>query len=162
MERINCTDYKLGVLAIKYIPIIMFLIMWIHTGLLIFGINGPCADVIAGSAIIPSILIFSMSNLFKFCYIHKLLTIYALAVDLCINFHRLIGFGYLVEEFRILMFIIGTILFFLLLLKCDFLFKYRIFIYNSSLFACRFMPCALYFCNLFVHSILLFAPKSQS
>ena len=96
--------------------------MWIHTGLLIFGIDEPCADVIAGSAIIPSILIFSMSNLFKFCYIHKLLTIYALAVDLCINFQRLIGFGYLVEEFRILIFIIGTILFFLLLFKFK---KYR-------------------------------------
>ena len=122
MERINCTDYKLGMLAIKYIPIIMFLIMWIHTGLLILGINGLCADVIAGSAIIPSILIFSMSNLFKFCYIHKLLTIYALSIDLCINFQRLIGFGYLVGELRILMFIIGTILFFLLLLKFK---KYR-------------------------------------
>ena len=122
MERINCTDYKLGILAIKYIPIIMFLIMWIHTGLLILGIDRPCSDVIAGSTIIPSILIFSMSNLFKFCYIHKLLTIYALAVDLCINFQRLIGFGYLVEELRILMFIIGTILFFLLLLKFK---KYR-------------------------------------
>ena len=122
MERINCTDYKLSILAIKYIPIIMFLIMWIHTGLLILGIDGPCADVIAGSAIIPSILIFSMSNLFKFCYIHKLLTMYALAVDLCINFQRLIGFGYLVEELRILMFIIGTILLFLLLLKFK---KYR-------------------------------------
>ena len=122
MERINCTDYKLGILAIKYIPIIMFLIMWTHTGLLILGIDGPCANVIAGSAIIPSILIFSISNLFKFCYIYKLLTIYALAVDLCINFHRLIGFGYLVEEFRTLMFIIGTILFFLLLFKFK---KYR-------------------------------------
>ena len=122
MERMNCTDYKLGMLAIKYIPIVMFLIMWIHTGLLILGINGPCADVIAGSAIIPSILIFSMSNLFKFCYIYRLLTIYALAVDLCINFQRLIGFGYLVEELRILMFMIGTILFFLLLLKFK---KYR-------------------------------------
>ena len=122
MERINCTDYKLGILAIKYIPIIMFLIMWIHTGLLIFGINGPCADTIAGSAIIPSILIFSMSHIFKFCYIHKLLTVYSLAVDLCINFQRLIGFGYLVEEFRILMFTLGIILFFLLLLKFK---KYR-------------------------------------
>ena len=122
MERINCTDYKLGILTIKYIPVLMFLIMWLHTGLLILGINGPCADVIAGSAIIPSILIFSMSNLFKFCYIHKLLTIYALSIDLCINFQRLIGFGYIVKELRILMFIIGTILFFLLLLKFK---KYR-------------------------------------
>ena len=122
MERINCTDYKLGMLAIKYIPIIMFLIMWFHTGLLIFGINGPCADTIAGSAIIPSILIFSMSHLFKFCYIHKLLTIYSLAVDLCINFQRYVGFGYILNIFRIIMFILGTILFLLLLFKFK---KYR-------------------------------------
>ena len=39
MERISCTDYKFGILTIKYIPIIMFLIMWFHTGLLIFVIN---------------------------------------------------------------------------------------------------------------------------
>lgn len=122
MERISCTDYKLGILTIKYIPIIMFLIMWLHTGLLILGINGPCADTIAGSAIIPSILIFSMSHLFKFCYIHKLLTIYSLIIDLCINFHRYIGFGCIIEEMRLSMFIIGTILFFLLLLKFN---KYR-------------------------------------
>ena len=122
MERINCTDYKLGILAIKYIPIIMFLIMWIHIGLLIFGINGPCADTIAGSAIIPSILIFSMSHLFKFCYIHKLLTIYSLVVDLCINFQRYVGFGYTLNTFRIIMFTLGTILFFLLLFKFK---KYR-------------------------------------
>ena len=122
MERINCTDYKFGILTIKYIPIIMFLIMWIHTGLLILGIDGPCADTIAGSAIIPSILIFSMSHLFKFCYIHKLLTIYSLAVDLCINFQRYVGFGYTLNIFRIIMFILGIILFFLLLFKFK---KYR-------------------------------------
>lgn len=122
MERISCTDYKLGILAIKYIPIIMFLIMWIHTGLLILGINGPCADTIAGSAIIPSILIFSMSHIFKFCYIHKALTIYSLAIDLCINFQRHIGFGCTLNIFRTIMFIIGTILFFLLLVKFN---KYR-------------------------------------
>lgn len=122
MKKINCTDYKLGMLAIKYVPIIMFLIMWIHIGLLLLGINGPCADIIAGSAIIPSILIFSMSHVFKFCYIHKLLTVYSLCVDLCINFQRLIGFGNLIEEFRILMFIIGTILFFILVFKFK---KYR-------------------------------------
>lgn len=122
MERINCTDYKFSILIIKYIPIIMFLIMWFHTGLLIFGINGPCADTIAGSAIIPSILIFSMSHLFKFCYIHKLLTIYSLAVDLCINFQRYVGFGYTLNIFRIIIFILGTILFFLLLFKFK---KYR-------------------------------------
>ena len=93
MKKLDYTDYKLGLLAIKLIPIIMFFIMWIHTGLLIIGINGPCADTIAGSAIIPSILILAISSLFKFCWLHKAFTIYSLCVDLGINYERLIGFG---------------------------------------------------------------------
>lgn len=117
MKRISCNEYKLCIMTIKYIPIIMFLIMWIHTGLLMFGINGAIADTVAGCAVIPSILIFSMSHVFKFCYIHKLLTIYSLTTDLCINFQRYIGFGCLAEGFRITMFAIGAILFLLLLLK---------------------------------------------
>lgn len=62
MDKLGYSDYKIGLLALKYIPVIMFLIMWVHTGLSVFGINGPCADTVAGSAIIPSILILTISN----------------------------------------------------------------------------------------------------
>ena len=117
MNTIRCTDYKLGLITLKYIPVIMFIIMWIHTGLLILGISGPFADTIAGSAIIPSILILAMSQLFQFCYIHKILTLYSLAVDLCINYNRYIGFGNILDISRIIMFIIGTIVFILLVIK---------------------------------------------
>lgn len=122
MNKLDCTDYKLGLLAIKYIPIVMFLIMWIHTGLLIVGVNGPCADTIAGSAIIPSLLILAISRLFRFCWLHKLFTMYSLSVDLCINYERLIGFGMLLQPLRSLFFIIGTFLFILLIVKFN---KYR-------------------------------------
>lgn len=122
MNKLDCTDYKLGLLAIKYIPIVMFLIMWIHTGLLIVGVNGPCADTIAGSAIIPSLLILAISKLFRFCWLHKLFTMYSLSVDLCINYERLIGFGMLLQPLRSLFFIIGTFLFILLIVKFN---KYR-------------------------------------
>lgn len=122
MNKLDCTDYKLGLLAIKYIPIVMFLIMWIHTGLLIVGVNGPCADTIAGSAIIPSLLILAISKLFRFCQLHKLFTMYSLSVDLCINYERLIGFGMLLQPLRSLFFIIGTFLFILLIVKFN---KYR-------------------------------------
>ena len=122
MNKLDCTDYKLGLLAIKYIPIVMFLIMWIHTGLLIVGVNGPCADIIAGSAIIPSLLILAVSRLFRFCWLHKLFTMYSLSVDLCINYERLIGFGLLLQPIRSLLFIIGTFLFILLIVKFN---KYR-------------------------------------
>lgn len=122
MNKLDCTDYKLGLLAIKYIPIVMFLIMWIHTGLLIVGVNGPCADTIAGSAIIPSLLILAISKLFRFCWLHKLFTMYSLSVDLCINYERLIGFGILLQPIRSLLFIIGTFLLILLIVKFN---KYR-------------------------------------
>ena len=117
MKRISYNEYKLCLLTIKYVPIIMFLIMWIHTGFLLMGINGVIADRVAGCAIIPSILIFSMSHVFKFCYIHRALTIYSLITDLCINFERYFGFGCMRDSIRIIMFSIGLILFLLLLFK---------------------------------------------
>lgn len=91
--------------------------MWIHTGLLIIGINGPCADTIAGSAIIPSILILAISGLFKFCWLHKAFTIYSLCVDLCINYERLMGFGPILQPLRVAIFILGIVLFILLIVK---------------------------------------------
>ena len=117
MPKIEYGDYKLGLVLLKYIPIIMFFIMWIHTGLLVFDIDGPCADTIAGSAIIPSILILAISNIFKFCYIHKILTIYSLGIDLCINLQRYIGFGDLLFILRLVMFFIGIIVIILLIIK---------------------------------------------
>lgn len=117
MSKINYENYKIGLIALKYIPVIMFFIMWIHTGLLVFDINGPCADTIAGSAIIPSILILAISNMFKFCYIHKILTIYSLSIDLCINFNRYIGFDNLLSIVRLIMFFIGIIIVFILIIK---------------------------------------------
>ena len=122
MKKLDYTDYKLGLSAIKFIPIIMFFIMWIHTGLLIIDINGPCADTIAGSAIIPSILILAISSLFRFCWLHKLFTIYSLCIDLCINYERYIGFSFMLQPFRIVAFIIGIILFILLIVKFE---KYK-------------------------------------
>ena len=120
MSKINYENYKIGLIALKYIPVIMFFIMWIHTGLLVFNINGPCADTIAGSAIIPSILILAISNMFKFCYIHKTLTIYSFSIDLCINFQRYIGFGDLLFILRLVMFFIGIIIIILLIIKFNY------------------------------------------
>lgn len=122
MDKLNYTEYKIDILVIKYIPIIMFIVMWIHTGLLLIDIDGPCADTIAGSAIIPSIIIFSMSTLFKFCYLHKALTIYSLAIDLYINYQRYIGFGDMLHISRLIIFYIGIVLFILLLFKFN---KYK-------------------------------------
>ena len=115
MSRIVLSRYKITLLMVKYLPLLMFLIMWIHVILLLLGINSPIAITVAGSAILPSIFILCISTSLKFCYLHKSLTIYSLVVDLCINFENYIGFGILLFPIRLLCFIFGLILFFILI-----------------------------------------------
>lgn len=122
MSKLNYEEYKIGLIALKYIPVLMFIIMLIHTGFLIFGVNGPFADTIAGSAVIPSILILAISNMFKFCYLHKLLTLYSLSIDLCMNFQRYIGFGIYLNFVKYIMFIFGIIILCILIFKFN---KYK-------------------------------------
>lgn len=123
MEEISKLDYKIGLLSIKLIPVAMFLVMWIHTGFLLFNIKLPIADTIAGSALFPSILILCISRMLKFCWLHKSLTIYSLLVDLCINYQRYIGFKHFLFEHRLMYFIIGLSLFMCLILHLNKYFK---------------------------------------
>lgn len=128
---IKCSNYKVGLFILKYSPIVMALIMYIHTILHFFGINLPIATTIAGSAIIPSIIIFSMSNMLHFCYIHRSFTIYSLSVDLCINYENYFGFGSALRIIQIITFVIGTFLFILLLCKLK-LYHYRCCFFKSD------------------------------
>ncbi len=123
MEGIKVLDYKIGLLSIKLIPVAIFLVMWLHTGFLLFNIKLPIADTIAGSALFPSILILSISRMLKFCWLHKSLTIYSLLVDLCINYQRYIGFKHFLFYHRLMYFSIGCIIFICLMYNIKQYFK---------------------------------------
>ena len=114
---IRNSKYKFAMLALKYIPLCMFRSMWIHTILLNFSINLPFAESIMGCALFPCILILSLSGIFKFCLIHKSMTIYSLVVDIFINFERYIGFGILLNPHRISTSIIRIIIFLFLVFR---------------------------------------------
>ena len=58
------TEHKWALLCLKYIPIIMFLTMWIYTILALFGYSFVLADTIMGCAIVPSIMIFALAKVF--------------------------------------------------------------------------------------------------
>ena len=107
---VNVSKYKLAILGIKYIPFIMFIIMYVHVILLNMGIELVYASTITGCALIPSILILLISNVFKFCYIHICMTVYSLCVDICINIQKYVGFGILLCPMRGIMLIIGTLI----------------------------------------------------
>ena len=110
-------NHKIAMYCLKYIPVIMFLSMWGYTILAIIGVDLVITDIVVGCSILPSILIFALSDVFHFCWIHKSLTGYSFLVDLLININKYIGLGPLTYPLKITMAIIGIFLFLALLIK---------------------------------------------
>lgn len=103
-------NYKLSLIILKYIPVAMAFVMWIHVYLLIVGHPLKIAEQIAGCTALPCIILLAFSNIMKFCWLHKCYIIYAVGIDYCINIHREIGF-YNVQGCRAIAFAIGMLLF---------------------------------------------------
>lgn len=116
----NKTEYKITLLCLKYIPVIMFLLMWFYMICAVFSITFPFSSAIAGCSVLPAILIFSLSSVFRFCWVHKTLTIYSFIADITINLNKYIfGFGTAILVFKWVMLIVGFIIFLMLLFKIN-------------------------------------------
>lgn len=113
-------DHKIAMLCLKYIPVIMFLLMWGYTIFAVMGIEFVIADTVVGCSILPSILIFALSDVFHFCWLHKSLTGYSFLVDLLINTNKYIGLGPATIPLKMTMVVIGGLLFIALLVKQKF------------------------------------------
>lgn len=110
-------NHKTAMLCLKYIPIIMFLLMWGYTIFAVAGWSLIFADSIVGCSILPSILIFALSDVFHFCWIHKALTGYSLCADLFITANRYFGLGSLLIPIKSVFVVVGAVLFVLLIFK---------------------------------------------
>jgi hypothetical protein len=110
-------DHKVAMLCLKYIPVIMFLLMWLYMTSAVFGLDLIIADSIVGCSILPSILIFALSDVFRFCWVHKSLTGYSLISDILINTNRYVGLGSLVLPLKVTLTIVGGLLFIALITK---------------------------------------------
>jgi hypothetical protein len=115
----NKTQYKLTLLFLKYIPVIMFLLMWLYMICAVFSIPLAFSSTIVGCSLLPTLLIFALSSVFQFCWVHKTLTIYAFIADVLINLNKLIGFGSAVLFLKWIMVIVGFIIFLILLFKIN-------------------------------------------
>ena len=110
-------NHRTAMLCLKYIPMIMFLLMWGYTVFAVFGWHLIIADSIVSCSILPSILIFALSDVFHFCWIHKALTGYSLCVDLFITTNRYISLGAFLIPIKSVFVVAGAILFVLLMFK---------------------------------------------
>lgn len=93
--------------------------MWLYMICAVFNIPLAFSSTIAGCSLLPTLLIFTLSSVFRFCWVHKTLTIYAFVADVLINLNKLIGFGSAVLFLKWIMTIAGLIIFLILLFKID-------------------------------------------
>lgn len=110
-------DHKLAMLCLKYIPVIMFILMWLYMVFAVVGAELVIADTIVGCSILPSILILALSEVFQFCWLHKSLTAYSLVSDILINVNRHIGLGSLALPLKTVLAVIGMILLIAIIVK---------------------------------------------
>lgn len=110
----NFKKHKMGLLALKYFPVIIAFIMWLNTIFILAGYELPFTDIIAGSALIPSVLIILISNMLEFCRIHKALTIYSLVSDIWGTYCFYNNYNTFILIVNLILVFIGIILFWLL------------------------------------------------
>lgn len=112
-------EYLLTLWMFKYYPVIGSFIMWLYVGLLIFDNHlifehNITSDSFIGMVcllflMINFVLIF-VSDVLKFCWLHRALFTYMGLVGSCISYEYFIGFGNLLLLSRIIVFILGIAL----------------------------------------------------
>ena len=112
-------EYLLTLWMFKYYPVIGSFLMWLYVGLLIFDNHlifehNITSDSFIGIVcilflMINFVLIF-VSDVLKFCWLHRAMFVYMGLVGSCISYEYFIGFGSLLLLSRVIVFIIGIIL----------------------------------------------------
>lgn len=84
------------------------LVMCIHCGLLLCGINCVVCEVLLG--LLVFYVLWYTSRHIGLCNLHRLGLLYGYAVFFCCSYERMIGFGFMLKPMRWTMFLIGLAL----------------------------------------------------
>lgn len=111
---------RAALVLLKYMPILMAALMTNHCFMALFlDIDACLAEHTAAMSIMPAITLLVVSHAFGFCWLHKSFTIYVLLSSACMEYHREVGLGDTLTGHRMLFFVLGVLLFAILLYKFD-------------------------------------------
>lgn len=109
--------YKVSIIFLKYAPVISALIMMLHTALLISHKALIVADWSVSLPILPTLVAIIWSKTFGFCRLHRHFILYSCLVSYCIKIQDTFGFGNYLNIARIIVLIIGILLFICMFIK---------------------------------------------
>lgn len=96
-------------LALKYMPVLTSGMMFVHIVLTIMGHNYKLADCLGGLSLLPAIILLLVSHALRYCWLHKLLTLYTLFVSMCIDYNKIFGFEKYYKEHLYMSFFFGIV-----------------------------------------------------
>lgn len=105
--------YQIAIKLGKYLPIIVAFIMLIHVIMLCLGADERVGENML--VLLFAVMLYCYDRALNFCLLHRLLGVYGVAIDWCINFQRHVGFGSMLVPMRYVMLSVGIILFTLLI-----------------------------------------------
>lgn len=111
----NPSKDKLCIIALKYVPIIGTILMTLHVAALLLGYKLFIFEL--SVLTIVTLMVILWSKVFKFCLIHRLSSLYTIAVLWCCYIERYIGFGKYLQILRVIFLYLGIILLILLTIK---------------------------------------------
>ena len=80
-ERLNVNKYKVFLLILKFIPMLLAIIEFIHSIAILLGYNLLLLRWLGGASLIPLLFIYIAADVFKFCNYHKMFIYYILAIE---------------------------------------------------------------------------------
>jgi hypothetical protein len=102
---------------LRFVPFLMAALILAYAILVYFGVHPRLLESIADGGVVASFLLFVESKALGFCRLHRALIVYTVIVGLCVDFHRLFGFGVLLYPMLTLTIIVGSLLVLLSLAK---------------------------------------------
>ena len=96
--------------CMKYLPFIGTLLLTIHCGLLLCGVNLKVLEFFVGFPMSSMLMFFLLSRQFHFCILHKHLIGYVSAMEICMFLQRYDAWGRALTPARWVMMSIGIVL----------------------------------------------------
>lgn len=107
-------------LTLKYCPVIAAFIMMVDVAFLISGQNfNIFVESTVGFSWVGVVLLLQESYVLNFCWLYRSYVIYDGLVYNCILFQRELGFGELILPARVIVLLIGIVLFSILLFRSN-------------------------------------------
>lgn len=114
-EELKLSKYKIFLIILKFIPLILAILEFLHSVLVLFGYNSILIRYLGGISLIPILFIYIAADVFQFCAYHKMFIYYIVIIEFISFLDNIFQFDVSVL-FMLSIIVIITILFLMLIL----------------------------------------------